>query len=226
MINLGIIRDLCKNKGITLKNLADDLKISQTGLSGMLKNNSTTLETLEKIAKYFNVSVGVFFGEKDFTPLKNSISETFKHDFNDILNFWALCEQNEKMLIQIVGFDYSTISQKTIDEVRLELPTNKQKEYDTTLKAISTQINVYINNIIDKLDDKPSIMFVKNMSVKDIKTLYDFGLISEEIKAFILQVYFKITIDWNKEPFINSFRRYVLQHFVNFKEMAVQMLLN
>ena len=79
MINLGIIRDLCKQKDITLKILANDLNISQTGLSGMLKNNSTTLETLEKISKYFGVPVGIFFGEKTPKDANKVSAKIFKH---------------------------------------------------------------------------------------------------------------------------------------------------
>ncbi|MBQ3690467.1 MAG: helix-turn-helix transcriptional regulator, partial [Bacteroidales bacterium] len=73
MINLQIIKRLCNEAGITLKKLSDKTKISQTALTMAMQRNSTTLETLEKIAKYFRVSVGVFFGEEDiFTPIRNS----------------------------------------------------------------------------------------------------------------------------------------------------------
>lgn len=64
-INLGIIKELCTQKGITLKKLAQDIDISQTGLTSAIKNNGTTLETLWKIANYLGVSVGLFFGEEN-----------------------------------------------------------------------------------------------------------------------------------------------------------------
>ena len=65
MIQMSLISDFCKKKGISLTKLATDLEMSPTGLSGILANNSTTLASLEKISHYFGVSVGVFFGEED-----------------------------------------------------------------------------------------------------------------------------------------------------------------
>lgn len=231
MVNLSIIRDLCKQKSITLKTLADDLNISQTGLSGMLKNNSTTLETLEKISKYFGVSVGVFYGEKDITPLKKLVSDAFKRDFDDVINYWVFIEQNEKILLQITEMDNSTVISKSIDEVRSALTATKRKEFDKTLQTIVNLSNSYINNIIKTVIDKPSMAFINNPA--DIKCLYDFGVINEELKAFIYRVLFNIPIEWNREPFINSFRRYVLEHYYNSeidekaaKKLALQILLN
>ncbi len=85
MINLALIKDLCKQKGITLKKLAEDIQISQTGLTSAIKNNGTTLETLDKIANYFKVSVGYFFGEQDKTTaiLKKLLSDFAQREISE-----------------------------------------------------------------------------------------------------------------------------------------------
>lgn len=69
MANLQIIRDLCRDKNITLKELAKRTGLSQHGLQIILRNNSTKVENLEKFAQILNVPISVFFEEpKNKTP--------------------------------------------------------------------------------------------------------------------------------------------------------------
>ncbi len=64
MINLSVIKDLCQKEGISVRKLAEKIDVKPSSLQSAIDNNSTTLVNLEKIANYFGVSVGVFFGEK------------------------------------------------------------------------------------------------------------------------------------------------------------------
>lgn len=63
MANLHKIKDLAKQKNLTLKALADLSGISEQGLHKILRLNSTSIETLESIANALNVPVSIFFEE-------------------------------------------------------------------------------------------------------------------------------------------------------------------
>lgn len=87
MIDLKIIKRLCYERGITLRILSEKTKISQTALTMSINRNSTTLETLEKIARFFGISVGEFFGERDiFNPIRKSFEE-FDKDVKKACNY-------------------------------------------------------------------------------------------------------------------------------------------
>jgi transcriptional regulator with XRE-family HTH domain len=61
LFNSQKIKELCKRHNMTLKELSEKIGLSQTGLQGIFKNNSTSIETLQKICQVFNVSVEYFF---------------------------------------------------------------------------------------------------------------------------------------------------------------------
>jgi len=61
MANLSLIRHLCEERKITLKELAEAISISQNGLQRIIKDNSTRIDTLEKIADYLSVPITDFF---------------------------------------------------------------------------------------------------------------------------------------------------------------------
>ena len=70
MLNLQKIRDLCKDKRVTLKELAQNIKATEAAVQYMLKDNAISMKNLEKIANFFNVPVGYFFDE----PIINQVS--------------------------------------------------------------------------------------------------------------------------------------------------------
>jgi len=69
------IRQLCKERRISLKELAEGINITQTGLQGILKNNSTSLDKLIEIVEFFKVPVGTFFDEPE-APIGNGVNMT------------------------------------------------------------------------------------------------------------------------------------------------------
>lgn len=71
MANLSNIRELCIQKNITLKELSEEIGISQNGLQRILKDNSTRIDTLEKIASFFEVPITYFFQDDE-----EGVSET------------------------------------------------------------------------------------------------------------------------------------------------------
>ncbi len=63
-IDLGRIKYLCIKKDITLKDLSEGVGITQTNFANIFTKTSITVDNLAKIADYFGVSIGYFFGEK------------------------------------------------------------------------------------------------------------------------------------------------------------------
>lgn len=63
MLNLQKVKDLAKDKNISLNEVAEKLETSPQALSRMLKENSTKVSTLEQFASIFGVSVSYFFDE-------------------------------------------------------------------------------------------------------------------------------------------------------------------
>lgn len=63
MANLLIIKDLLKQKKISIRDFATELGMTEQALQLLIRKNSTKIETLELIAQKLNVSVATFFEE-------------------------------------------------------------------------------------------------------------------------------------------------------------------
>lgn len=76
MANLQIIKELAREKNFPLEQLAKELEITPQALSKIMRENSTKVSTLERIAQILKVSVMVFFPEEQNAPY--SISQKVK----------------------------------------------------------------------------------------------------------------------------------------------------
>lgn len=65
------IKDLCKEKGITIGDLSDKVGIARESISRIIGGNNTSTDTLQRIASALNVHISELF-EKD-TPNDNII---------------------------------------------------------------------------------------------------------------------------------------------------------
>jgi DNA-binding Xre family transcriptional regulator len=63
MANLLKIKDLARMRNISLKQLAEDVGISEQALHQLIRRNTTAIATLETIATKLNVSPVVFFDD-------------------------------------------------------------------------------------------------------------------------------------------------------------------
>lgn len=61
MARLYIIKDLIRKNGYTIKSFAEEINMSEQGLQKLIRENSTKVDTLERIANKLKVSVSVFF---------------------------------------------------------------------------------------------------------------------------------------------------------------------
>lgn len=64
MANLQIIKELASAKNMTLDQLSRSLGITPQALSKIMRENSTKIDTLERIANVLGVPVAVFFETK------------------------------------------------------------------------------------------------------------------------------------------------------------------
>lgn len=63
MANYQLIRDICKEKGFSLKQLAEAIGITEPGLQKLLRTKSTKISTLESIAQQLEVPINQFFSD-------------------------------------------------------------------------------------------------------------------------------------------------------------------
>lgn len=61
MANLQKIKQLLREKNISIRDFAKDIGITEQALQLLIRKNSTKIETLELIAQKLNVSITIFF---------------------------------------------------------------------------------------------------------------------------------------------------------------------
>lgn len=165
MVDLKLIKKLCYDAGITMKTLSDKTKISQTALAMAIQRNSTTLETLEKVAHFFGVSVGVFFGEKDsFNPIRKSF-ERLDNDVQKAYNY-----------IMTTLLFYSP---------ELKNPVPKEKLIDA-MENVSPEVAKIIQFTIEKVAENPTFEYLMQFSYDDILQLQKDGIITQDTVDLIL----------------------------------------
>lgn len=159
MANLSIIKELCAKKGITISKLAKDLDMSQSSLSMAIKTNSTSIDTLEKVSKYFGVSTGLFFGNK-------SVSEQILAVLD---NAFAKDKQKiNEMIDTLIQFG------KAITQMGIDDPMVKQK------------FNQYKLDYANKMSDNNFFRLLVQMNKTDLRKLVECGYISKDVHDFII----------------------------------------
>lgn len=68
------VKEICKEKGITIQELADNMEMKRESLSRAI-NGNPTLETLEKIATALGVNISELFDQ----PKNNTAGITCPH---------------------------------------------------------------------------------------------------------------------------------------------------
>lgn len=83
------IKEICREKGITQKDLAEKIGISAVGLAKAIAGN-TTIGTLERVADALGVDITELFAEKgDFVAFVRRQGETFTFDSEKALIDYA-----------------------------------------------------------------------------------------------------------------------------------------
>lgn len=96
MYNLQLIRDLCRQKNMTLNELAEKAGITPSGLQNILSKNSTTQKRIEKIAHVLGVDVTVFLQESKGEVI-NTVSEP-QENYGYKEKYISILEEYNKLL--------------------------------------------------------------------------------------------------------------------------------
>lgn len=91
------IRNLCREKGISVAQMEKDLTWSQ-GLISRWTKNSPSVGKIMEVVHYLGVSYEELLGNSTFTDNNNSVQETLSQKLYRVTNsgklFWSLCDKN------------------------------------------------------------------------------------------------------------------------------------
>lgn len=104
MINLKLISTLSEEQKKSKKELAQFLGITDTSLHKMIRNNSTRIDTLESIAKFFNVPMSYFIEDKEQESDYKALVEFFKKSNEPELYVTYLSHILEQTIVANAGF--------------------------------------------------------------------------------------------------------------------------
>ena len=88
-----IVNDLCKEHKITITRMAEEIGLSNAAPTSWRKGAVPKLTTLEKISKYFNVSVDYLLGKE---TKKAPTLEKGERDYSDLELIEAVMQANDQ----------------------------------------------------------------------------------------------------------------------------------
>lgn len=103
MANLQLIKDIAEKNNIPLASIASELDITPQALSKMMRNNSTKIETLEKIARILKVSVTVFFEDANYEACSANASENGVANTRDNVALNKKTESDNELLAKALN---------------------------------------------------------------------------------------------------------------------------
>lgn len=145
MLHLNKLRNLCDRENITLKQLAQELKLSERTIHLMLNQNTTKLSTLEEISKFFNVDISYFFQTDDevraglVNDLITYMRFTYEYDIK------TLFKVEEEYLLK-GSFSLKSFIDKTQKMINKNIPT------DETVTFTRSMLDNPIKNLFYSLE--------------------------------------------------------------------------
>lgn len=149
MVHLEHIRGLCEKNGVTMKQAASDLGMTEQSLHKIIKANSTKIDTLLAIADYFKVEPAYFFDSSsndstDYIKIsKDELSGLIKkvlgysiHGFGMIKLEWDNKEKKFNSYFDVLNKQYSP-DDKDLEYISCLLETKVKISEKTTPKDIS-----------------------------------------------------------------------------------------
>lgn len=142
MVYLFKIRELCEKKGVSMKQAASDLGMTEQSLHKLIKANSTKIDTLLTIADYFKVEPAYFFDshsgdtnqyvrikKEEFSGLIKKVLAYSIHGFGLIKLEWNNNEQKFNTYFDILDKQYVPTGEdleyiSAILERKIELTNN------------------------------------------------------------------------------------------------------
>ena len=148
------IRELCEKRGVSMKQAASDLGMTEQSLHKLIKANSTKIDTLLTIADYFQVEPAYFFDKttgdtnqyvkikrEELTGLVKKVLAYSIHGFGLIKLEWDEKEESFNSYFDILDKQYT--------------PTKEDLEYISTILQEERKLNLQANTDIPiELTDK------------------------------------------------------------------------
>lgn len=149
MVYLVKIRELCDRKGVTMKQAAADLGMTEQSLHKIIKTNSTKIDTLLTISEYFRVEPAYFFDssvnegndymqvsrEEIYGLIKKVLAYSI-HGFGMVNLKWDKKEKKFNSYFDILNKQYSP-SEEDLEYISSVLETKMEITDKTTPKDIS-----------------------------------------------------------------------------------------
>lgn len=149
MVYLIKIRELCEKRGVSMKQAASDLGMTEQSLHKLIKANSTKIDTLLAIADYFKVEPAYFFdsqsgdtnqyikvNKEELTGLIKKVLAYSIHGFGLIKLQWDEKEQKFNTYFDILDKQY-TPTIEDLEYISSLLETRIEITDETTPKDIS-----------------------------------------------------------------------------------------
>lgn len=173
MFKSSLIRELAKDKKVKLKDLASEIGMTEAGLQRIFRENTTSIDSIERLCRYFDVPVSFFFEEsswdqyldvnkvKDQLRQKDETIEALKQRLNECTEYYEknrlLTEQNGRL----------------VDELR-ELE-KKCNTFNQALTWLVIYLDPIIIQLLEKRDSKDKLSNLQDVESKlvELKELFE-----------------------------------------------------
>lgn len=152
------IKELRKNKGVTVKELSEIIGISQSMLSNYENGNSEPRdkETWQKLADYFGVSVAYIRGyNSQITIQTNNHEELIQEIKKSVNKATEITNDVIENALEDVAIDFSESVSKLIDEVIKNITTSIIENAKYT---DNTTLRIDMNDVVETLKKAQSLL--------------------------------------------------------------------
>jgi len=174
MIDLQLerkIKDLAKNKNISIRQLCLKIEMSEQGFGSSLKNNTLKIETLQKIADVFDIQISEFFLDENIEKLTKKIAF-----YEDKLNRLSIFDEAK-----------DSAKDKTIEaaERLIEMYEKQEQLYLENRNFFENNTDMLIAAVGSVLQDVYHIGKKNNLDLKEqIENTFGYKALDTFIKLF------------------------------------------
>lgn len=129
-LNLSIVKDLCADNNMTVKQFCKEIEITEVGFYNAMKTNRTTSVILEKICNYFEIPIGILFGE-------NNYEKQLQNLMIDFINCLKIDVSDNHLEVKYYKF------KETLSEVEKDLDVNKFSGYADFYHGMNIELDSY-----------------------------------------------------------------------------------
>ena len=198
MLHLDKIRNLCDGGNITLKQLAQELKLSERTIHLMLNQNTTKFSTLEEISRFFNVDISYFFQTEEeeqnifFQELEASLKFSYEYDIRTLFKV-----EEERFLKESVALKSYIEKNKSIIDDEVEVDTSifftRSMIFEDSIKNLFYSLSELANDALEELTqicDNILHQLYKVLRDETIKPFIREEMFSPKDVDIILKTYF------------------------------------